>query len=65
MDRRKHKSFLTREMHKLQRLFEAGDSSAFSKLCEVQKELRGIALHEAKGAHVRARCQRAEECETS
>ncbi len=50
MDRRHHKSFLTREMHKLQRLFEAGDSLAFSKLCEVQEELRGIALHEAKGA---------------
>ena len=39
MDRRHHKSFLTREMHKLQRLFEAGDSLAFSKLCEVQEEL--------------------------
>ena len=39
MDRRHHKSFLTREMHKLQRLFEAGDSLAFSKVCEVQEEL--------------------------
>ena len=65
MDRRHHKSFLTREMHKLQRLFEAGDSLAFSKLCEVQEELRGIALHEAKGAQVRAHCQWAEEGETS
>ena len=65
LDRRKHKSFLTREMHKLQRLFETGDSSAFSKLCEVQEELRGIALHDAKGAQVHARCQWAEEGETS
>ena len=65
MDRRKHKSFLTRQMHQLQRLFEAGDESAFLKLCEVQEELRGIALHEAKGAQVRARCQWAEEGKTS
>ncbi len=57
MDRRHHKSFLSRQMHQLQRLFEAGDKSAFLKLCEVQEELRGIALHEAKGAQVRARCQ--------
>ncbi len=65
MDRRQHKSSLTRQMHKLQRLFEAGDASAFAKLCEVQEELRGIALHEARGAQVRARCQWAEEGETS
>ena len=65
MDRRHHKSFLSRQMHQLQRLFEAGDKSAFLKLCEVQEELRGIALHEAKGAQVRARCQWAEEGETS
>ncbi len=65
MDRRQHKSVLTREMHKLQHLFKAGDSSAFSKLCEVQEELRGIALHEAKGAQVHAYCQWAEEGETS
>ena len=64
LDRRKHKSFLTHVMHKLQRLFEAGDGSAFSKLCKVQDELRGIALHEAKGAQVRAQCQWAEEGET-
>ena len=54
MHRRHHKSFLTRQMHRLQHLFEAGDSSAFSKLCEVQEELCGIALHEAKGAQVHA-----------
>ncbi len=65
MDRRKQKSVLTREMHKLQRLFKAGDSLAFSTLCEVQEELRGIALHQAKGAQVRARCKWAEEGETS
>ncbi len=65
LGRRTHKSSLTREMHKLQRLFEAGDSSAFSTLCEVQEELRGIALHAAKGAEVRACCQWAEEGETS
>ena len=65
MDRRNHKSFLTREMHKLQRLFNAGDSSAFPTLCDVQEELWGIALHEAKGTQVRARCQWAEEGETS
>ena len=65
MDRRQHKPSLTGQMHKLQHLFEAGDASAFSKLCEVQEELRGIALHEAKGAQVRAHCQWAEEGETS
>ncbi len=65
MDRRQHKSSLTRQMHKLQRLFEARVASAFAKLCEVQEELRGIALHEAQGAQVRARCQWAEEGETS
>ncbi len=53
------------QMHELQHLFELGDPSAFAKLCEVQEELCGIALHEAKGAQVRARCQWAEEGETS
>ena len=63
--RRQHKSLLHKQMHELQHLFELGDPSAFAKLCEVQEELRGIALHEAKGAQVRARCQWAEEGETS
>ncbi len=57
MDRRQHKSGLTQQTHKLQHLFEVGDSSAFSRLCVVQEELGGIALHEARGAQVHARCQ--------
>jgi hypothetical protein len=52
-------------MHNLQRLFEAGDSSAFAPLCQVQEDLRVIALHEARGAQTRARCQWAEEGESS
>ena len=63
--RRDQKASLTRHMHQLQARFEQGDVSAFATLCEVQEELRGIALHEAKGAQVRARCQWAEEGETS
>ena len=49
----------------LQSLFESGDRTAFTKLCAVQQELRSIALHEAKGAQVRTRCQWAEEGKTS
>ncbi len=52
-------------MHQLQHFFEAGDKSAFLKLCKVQEELRGIALHEAKRVQVCAHCQWAEEGETS
>ena len=64
-DGHSRKSSLTRQMHKLQRLFEAGDSSAFAQLCQVQEDLRVIALHEARGAQTRARCQWAEEGESS
>ena len=64
-DQRSRKSYLTRQLHTLQSLFESGDRTAFAKLCEVQQELRSIALHEAKGAQVRTRCQWAEEGETS
>ena len=63
--RRSRKSSLTRQLHHLQSLFESGDQAAFSQLCAVQQELRGIALYEAKGAQVRTRCQWAEEGETS
>ena len=62
---RRRKTFLHRQLRELQSLFEAGDAAAFSQLCTVQQELRGIALHEARGAQVRARCQWAEEGETS
>ena len=62
---RSRKAFLTRQLRDLQHLFEAGDQSAFTQLCAVQQELRGIAMHEARGAQVRARCQWAEEGETS
>ena len=64
-DGRSRKSSLTRQMHNLQRLFEAGDSSAFAQLCQVQEDLRAIALHEARGAQTRARCQWALEGESS
>ena len=64
-DQRSKKTSLTRQMHQLKRSFDRGDRTAFGKLCEVQQELRGIALHEARGAQVRARCQWAEEGETS
>ena len=40
------KTSLTRQMHQLKRAFDQGDQTAFGKLCEVQQELRGIALHE-------------------
>ena len=64
-DQRSRKSYLTHQLHTLQSLFESGDRTAFTKLCEVQQELCSIALHEAKGAQVRTRCQWAEEGETS
>ena len=64
-DQRSRKSYLTRQLHTLQSLLESGDRTAFAKLCEVQQELRSIALHEASGAQVRTRCQWAEEGETS
>ena len=59
------KTFLNRQLRELQSLFEAGDAYAFSKLCTVQQELRGIALHEAQGMQVHARCQWAVEGETT
>ena len=64
-DQCSRKTSLTRQMHKLKRSFDQGDRTAFGKLCEVQQELRGIALHKARGPQVRARCQWAEEGETS
>ena len=64
-DQRSKKTSLTRQMHQLKRSFDRGDRTAFGKSCEVQQELRGIALHEARAAQVRARCQWAEEGETS
>ena len=56
---------LTKQMHQLQQLFEHGNQAAFGQLKEVHQELRQIVLHEARGAQVRARCQWAEEGETS
>ena len=64
-DQHSRKSYLTCQLHILQSLFESDDRTAFTKLCEVQQELRGIALQEAKGAQVRTLCQWAEEGETS
>ena len=52
-------------MRELQTLFEAGDQASFVVLCKAQQELRSIALYEARGAQVHARCQWAEEGETS
>ena len=52
-------------MHALKETFDQGDRTAFTRLCAVQRELRDIALYEAKGAQVRARCQWADEGETS
>ena len=63
--KRSHKSSLLKRMQELQALFEAGDQASFVVLCAVQQELHSIALHEARGAQVRARCQWAEEGETS
>ena len=62
---RSRKSYLTHQLHILQSLFEPGDRTAFTTLCAVQQELRGIAPHEAKGVQVRTRCQWAEEGKTS
>ena len=45
-DQRSKKTSLTHQMHQLQRAFDRGDRTAFGKLCEIQQELRGIALHE-------------------
>jgi hypothetical protein len=61
----RRKFSLTRQMHNLQHLFEVGDSSSFAQLCQVQEDLRAIALHEARGAQTRARCQWALEGESS
>ena len=49
----------------MQAHFEARDQASFATLCEAQQELCNIALHEARGAQVRAHCQWAEEKETS
>ena len=62
---RSNKSSLLKRMRRLQALFEAGDQASFAALCEIQQQLRSIALHAARGAQVRARCQWAEEGETS
>ena len=59
------KASLLKRMREFQALFEAGDQASFAVLCQVQQELRRIALHEARGAQVRACCQWAEEGETS
>ena len=62
---RSNKASLLKWMRELQAFFEAGDQASFAALCQVQQELRRIALHEARGAEVRARCQWVEEGETS
>ena len=59
------KQDLERQLKHLQRLFDGGDSSAFSQLCAVQEELRAIHLREARASQVRARCRWAEEGETT
>ena len=64
-NKRGRKASLTKQMHALKNAFDQGDRTAFTRLCAVQQELRDIALYEAKGAQVRARCQWAEEVETS
>ena len=43
-EKRNHKSSLLKRMRALQALFEAGDQASFASLCEVQQELRNIAL---------------------
>ena len=64
-DKHGRKASLTKEMHALKDMFDQEDRTAFTRLCAVQQELRDIALYEAKGVQVRARCQWAEEGETS
>ena len=61
----KTKHDLERQLKHLQRLFDPGDSSAFSQLCAVQEELHAIHLREARASQVRARCRWAKEGETS
>jgi hypothetical protein len=56
---------LSKRLKQLQRLFDGGDSAAFSELCAIQEELRGIHLREARASQVRSRCRWAEEGETS
>jgi hypothetical protein len=56
---------LNKRLKQLQRLFYGGDSSAFTELCAIQEELRGIHLREARAPQVRSRCRWAEEGETS
>jgi hypothetical protein len=56
---------LSKRLKQLQRLFDGGDSAAFSELCAIQEELREIHLREARASQVRSRCRWAEEGETS
>jgi exonuclease III len=56
---------LNKRLKQLQRLFDGGDSSAFTELCAIQEELRGIHLREARASQVHSRCRWAEEGETS
>ena len=56
---------LNKQLKQLQRLFDAGDSSAFAGLCSIQEKLRAIHLHEARYSPVGARCRWEEEGETS
>ena len=53
---------LSKRLKQLQRLFDGGDSAAFSELCAIQEELH---LREARASQVRSRCRWAEEGETS
>ena len=64
-DKRGRKASPTKQMHALKKAFDQGDRTAFTRLCAIQQELRDIALYKARGAQVRARCQWAEEGETS
>ena len=61
----RQKLHLNKRLKQLQRLFDSGDSSAFSELCAIQEELRGIHLREARASQVRSHCRWAEEGETS
>jgi hypothetical protein len=41
---------LSKRLKQLQRLFDGSDSAAFSALCAIQEELRGIHQHEARAS---------------
>lgn len=64
-ERSAYKQELLRKLRQLQRLFDHGDQSAFSHLCNIQEELRAVHLREARASQIRSRSQWAEEGERS